>query len=625
MTKNAQIYDRPWLLVALGCLTMACTAGIDPLPAVESVPARAAPALCDYPQAFGTADHAGLPCPELHGMRVAAKIVQDDLADEENEDSGFLQVHESPPLTSGDFVVIGHKSGFVSGYDVRGYRWVPSVDAPNAVLSPIWEVPTDWQPVDGVVGSHFYVTSGYVAMFAPAIRGNVVFVPAAAGRLLKLDLRTGSTIATIDPLVGTAFSGDSRTIVNSAVSVDRQGNVYDTVVAWPLGAFPSIGTPPRGAWLVRVSPEDQVTLVDWSTIASSTVGVPQASDLCEYPFGTLGTPGPTGPDSRPPLFGCGPQRPAMNAPVAIDPHTGHLVVYSYAHNAQGAAFLIEVDPSTMLPISASDTRGHLLHGCGVRLLGFDVCDVITDHGKTNVGNDPSFNGPVRFRGPDLMDSAPSIAPNGARAICGYDGGFSFGGGYDARGACVLFDESGSFKAVNQEFGWEVTASAWPHDGGFSYLQDRQLYSDLVLGMGQYGVTGSLEMTDGIPLDLDPVAIDFLDAHVPFGSTGDRYGINGDGHLYKFSPDNSLPVDSVELTNDDGSIRSMEGLSGYFARDRTGRILASYAGFVWVIESTGLTTSQIRQQILPEGAARLRAGIRAKQEAAVRAKLPGPPG
>lgn len=106
--------------------------------------------------------------------------------------------------------------------------------------------------------------------------------------------------------------------------------------------------------------------------------------------------------------------------------------------------------------------------------------------RRGVRNDPSFNGPIRFRGPDLMDSAPSIAPNGARSICGYDGGFSFGGGYDARGACVAFGANGSYKAKNEEFGWEVTDTAWAHAGGFSYLQDRQFYSDLVLGLGQYG-------------------------------------------------------------------------------------------------------------------------------------------
>ena len=103
----------------------------------------------------------------------------------------------------------------------------------------------------------------------------------------------------------------------------------------------NISVAPRGSWLVAVRPDDTARIRDWSTIASPAVGIPGPTDLCEYPFGTGGTGPATGPDSRAPKFRCGPQRPGLNSPVAVAP-SGRYVAYTYANNAQGAAFLVEM-------------------------------------------------------------------------------------------------------------------------------------------------------------------------------------------------------------------------------------------------------------------------------------------
>jgi hypothetical protein len=290
-----------------------------------------------------------------------------------------------------------------------------------------------------------------------------------------------------------------------------------------------------------------------------------------------------------------------------------------------------IDPLAGTPF-AGDARAIVVNAISTDAVGNLYYAVITAGGTVNLGNDPDFNSPVRFRGPDLMDSAPVIAPNGDRSIGGYDGGFSFGGDYDGRGAGVVFHRDGSFAAKNEEFWWEVTPTVWRHDGTFSYLQDRQLYSDLELSVGQYAPGQDLETISTIPLDLDPVAIDFLDAHIVFGPGGDRYAVNGNGHLYKFAAGSELPVDAVELPNADGSL-GMEGLSSYFARDRAGRIYVSFAGQVTVIGSDGAASTSAGEAHVrvaasrvtaPEGRARLAAGAAAKRAASRAFTPPLPP-
>jgi hypothetical protein len=164
-------------LALVGCETMSATSDVADGRFAE---ARAIdtilPAACDYPQAFGPPTHAGAACPEVRGMKVVATITQDPDAAAENEASGFLQVHEGPPLTSGNFVIVPSKEGFTTRsnrgtehYHVQAFRWAPSVTSPDATLVPLWTTKTDWQPVDSIVGSLGSYTNGYVAQFGPAV------------------------------------------------------------------------------------------------------------------------------------------------------------------------------------------------------------------------------------------------------------------------------------------------------------------------------------------------------------------------------------------------------------------------------------------------------------------------
>jgi outer membrane protein assembly factor BamB len=554
---------------------------------------------------FGTASHGGKQCREITGGVVVARILQDDGADRLNDIVGFVQSHEGSPLVSGDYVVVPTHSGdgFLTDdgsdidrarvhWSVQTLKWFPSVTAPNAVLRPVWKITTDWQPVDSRVLSFGGITNGYLAQFQPVISVDRVYFPSDHGSVTHVDLATGRNPVTIAPLAGTEFAADPRTIVNNALSVAPDGSVWYDITAHPLdvdGVKPVPGDLMRGSWIVQVRADDTFRIATWDSAVASAPGIPAENDLCEWPFGTNGTPffPRQGPATRAPLFECGAQRPALNAPIAFTA-VGHPVVFSYSNNAQGAAFLVEVNPATLTPIHAADTRGHALHGCGVRISIDDdaFCRALTNNGTTNLGVDPDFNTPVRFRGGDLMDNAPAVDPAGGLTIGGYDGGFTGGGEYDARGFLVRFNSAGQFLAVNQRHGWEDTPSTVIHsDGSWSTLQDDQLYSLFDIGVASYSPTFVLEARGTALLPEEANAIDFLDAHIPVDVGGTHYAVNGDGHLYKFAADGTL-LHTVELTGDDGKVRSIETLSGYFARDKAGRIYPSYGGSVYVIASGG---------------------------------------
>jgi hypothetical protein len=579
---------------------------------------------CDYTQAFGNAQHTGATCSPVNGMRLVASVVQDDHAIDAADQMGFYADHAGAPLTGGDLVIVPVKTGFTSifdqttsSYSVQALRWFPSADDPSAVLTPIWTASSTWRPVDALLGKTGLgtFTNGYVMGFYPALStsSDSLYMPGISGQLIRVSLTTGVVTTTVDPLLGTSLSKDSRTATVSGLTVDDAGNVYYTVTAFHATSN-SNGAQPRGSWLVRVRPDNTSTITPWSSIASPSVGVPSATSLCPREFGIGGTKPPTSSATPPPMFGCGAQRPAFNSPVTIDPANGRLLVYTLANNAPNAAFIVEVNPATMTPTRALDTQGHILNGCGVRLdINLPECQVITDGGATHIGFDPLINLPTPLEGQDLVDSAITVAPNGDRTICGYDSGFSFGGDYDARGACVSFTRAGAFQSTNLDFGWEVTPSVWPHDGTFSYIQDRNFYSHVFedgtgIATARYSPTGQTEAVGDINIDFDAAAVDFLDANVLVDTYGGHYAVNGDGHLYHFNAAGQL-LETLALTEDDGSVIQLETLSGRHAWGRGGRLYISWRGRVWVIAGTGELPAQAPHLAPPS--ARVRSGFQRK--------------
>lgn len=595
---------------------------------------------CDYPQPFGTPAHTGKLCQSLHGMQVLATLRQDPTAKRTNAFDGFLQIHEGAPLTNGNFLAFAtHVAGNPANPDDRSldvagvdlWRWVPSVTAVDAQLVHVAAITSSWRSVDSVVRSFGYVTNGYMQQASVAFAGGALLVPQSSGRFSRVNPLTGSTVSTIDPFVGTPFDLDPRLTTAGGLTVAQDGTIYYTAVAWPLGN-PTLGTDFRGAWLIRVAPSGATTLVPWTQVASSAVGIPQRDDNCVWPFGTGGTPGPTGPDSQPPLFHCGLQRPEMNAAIAIRPTDGHLIVYTSAHNNIWTAHLVEVDPVTLAPIRAYPTRNHVLQGCGVRvpLLGSidfgDDCDVITAHGTTHLGFAADFNQPQSFRGNGIMDNHPFCTAAGDCGVGGYIFGFFGDGEEDARGAIVMFHPDGTDAPRNEDYGWEVTPSV---DAQGRYHQDRVVLSALDSQVAVYdGASFDLLTKSNIPVDFNANAIDMLDTQIPLDTDGHSYALDANGHLYQMDAAGTI-VDFVSLIDPDtGDVLSMDGLSSYLSRDRAGHVILDYAGWIWVIGSTGAQSeTPVSRELLTQlrtPSARMRASIAAKRNALVGAPIPAPP-
>jgi hypothetical protein len=573
---------------------------------------------CDFKQAYGNATHSGIACPQQHGLRIVEQLSQDvDATAELAGDDNFLRIHEGAPLTSGDFVVIPTHRGFTDYLDrsrdvwgVQVYRWVPSVLDPAAHLAPQWSADTDWKPVDGLTPDTALVwTSGYIAPLGAVIHGSTLTVEGAHGTIHRYDLSTGTQLETVNPLVGTPFDGDALTATTSLLSASDAGTIYYTVTA--LNPQLSISINARAAYLVEVTPDDRSRIVEWQQIATLAVGIPgdsrtDESGMCDWSMRFSPTKHPTGPDSTPPRFHCGLQRPAFNTPVSIDPTTGHLIVFSIANGSRRYAYLIDVDPNTLTPLFASSTMGHMLYACGDRFSldnpANEDCRVITANGTVNLGRDAEFNQPVAYQGQDIDLNAIVVAPNGDRSIGGYDGGFRFDfDGFAAQGSTISFDNTGAFKAYNPDFGWSASPVVWQHPRisgppTYSYLIDRNIWAgatttaDFQTGLGSYSLDWTLERASNVP-EVFPKpsggnqARAFINAAISFGPSGDRYALNEDGHLYAFDAD-GLTTEMLPLPGPDGQPIAIETIGNFHARDRLGRIYVSYGGFVWVIAGGG---------------------------------------
>jgi hypothetical protein len=560
------------------------------------------PSLCDYPMALGTPDHVGRACPTLHGLRVAAVLPQYANAADSVAANGFVQSNEGPTLTMGDFVAVPTHAGTDAAFHVGDtwgidlWKWSPSVLAPGATLQHVAAGATSWLAVDTAVRSIGFTTNGYVQALMPAFANGRLYLPQASGRIAKIDPTTGATLSTIDPFSATPFSGDTRLTTAGGLTVAPGGTIYYTATAWPLGTPAPFGADPRGSWLVRIAPDDSTTIVPWVEIASAAIGVTQRNDFCLWPFTTGGTPDATGPDSEPPQFHCGFQRPVLNAAPTIR-RDGQLILFSGGNNNIWEQYLIRVDAATLAPVGATALREHFHDACGVRipLTGSgdfgDACDVITAGGTTHLGFDPEFNRPGSLRAGDLDSNNAFCLPDGSCGVGGYDGGFAFGGDYDARGAIDKIGFDGTLAATNEEFGWDVTPTVWAHDGIVTLVQDRDLFSDLDMQVARYSSTFELESKSNVPIDFNATAIEFLDQNSPVDTDGHSYGYNANGHFYQFGADGQM-TDLVALIDPaTGAPCAMDAVSGFMARDRAGRVYVPACGNVYVIESSGATSGR----------------------------------
>src|SRR5262249_36865 len=121
------------------------------------------------------------------------------------------------------------------------------------------------------------------------------------------------------------------------------------------------------SWLVKVTPNDTVTKVSYSTLMAQAQikgeAVPRANDRCKLQFSPTQLPWRPQPNSNPNPTPWGRQGAGLNIGPAIASN-GTIYTISKAHNVTRYNYLVAVN-SNLTGKWAASFRGRLNDGCGV--------------------------------------------------------------------------------------------------------------------------------------------------------------------------------------------------------------------------------------------------------------------
>jgi outer membrane protein assembly factor BamB len=428
------------------------------------------PTRCDTTTGVGPVDRTG--CEEI---TVAARVIErvedlDPFVADEIADADFggwgasLLARSSTPLTVGDDVYVQKKFGPYTpcstvtppapcGSDlwdeqtwgVVAYRWVGSQ------LVKQWERTTTWHPVGGNG-----LSQEWEPLFQPVIVGDFIYLPEGNGRVSKISRATGQQLALIgSPLDGGA--GDEDTYVSSALSADRNGNVFYTVMALTPNAAPT--AEPRNSWLVKATPADAMAS---ATIASITAPNPP----CVFSFSRAGValPWPPAPGAVGPVEACGSMRPSVNVAPVPSADGSRVYVLVRTRRASDNVWLDAVEPGSLTRIWSVSLRDKLLDDCGV-LTAATALPGETTSRLCRVGSDLGVDRETGLapagKSLDLSTSTPVELPDGGIAIGTYTR-------YDnEKGHLYVLNADGSFRwAFN--FGWVQTPGIIKRPGSPKY-------------------------------------------------------------------------------------------------------------------------------------------------------------
>jgi hypothetical protein len=550
---------------------------------------------CNWEQWGGSPEHTGAACEEVdHFDRISAHLTFDPFLGKELADAEIqageadLFTHFQTPLLVDNDVYMEFKAGTYTSCDsvpegapCGQQAWNSQIWTERAFhwsygrLVADWTFASDWKPEPGNFAF-------WEPVFHAIVVGRFVYVPGASGSLHKLDRRTGQELATIRlPGVG----DDPDTFVAGGIASDAHGNLYYNALA--LSAVNPRQTNPRGAWLVKVHPDDTVTVAAFSTIA---VGAPAATDACIAQFSFALAPFPPSPDAVPPSRPCGAQRPPLNVTPAVG-EDGTVVTISTAHLNPRYTFVVAVD-ANLAPKWTASLRDQLHDGCGVTT-PIDATPESTDpfvrflHCRVgaNVGVEPNTNLAPAGQANDQGSSSPVILP---------DGGVLYGAftGYNQqRGHLFKFDAHGA-PAGTYDFGWDVTPAVYRHDGTYSIVTKDNFYLDGQFYLTQLDPQLHVEWTfkatnqDSCHRDANGTVSCTNDGEHPTGFEwcvnapavdphGNVYANSEDGWVYKISQGGHL-VDRTFL------LQSLGAAYTPISIDRRGRLFSLNGGDLFVI-------------------------------------------
>ena len=390
--------------------------------------------------------------------------VAQEQADPNNQ--GGLLVHYQVPLIDGNDVYFESKAGTYSNNTYSTQTWHQNKYTwQGGNFVKVWTFDTDWFAPGS---SNDFWEPVYHAVLA----NGFLYDPGKGGTIFKINKANGSVVKRINPF-GTTV--DPNTYTASPLSTDGHGNIFYNVV--------QISTPPTvsfyandavNSWLVKVGPDDSVSMVSYGTLLSQAVikgeAVQPANGRCKISFANNQLPWPPQPNANPKTIPCGSQRAALNIAPAIAPD-GTIYTVSRNHFVSRYNYLVAINPN-LTGKWASSFRGLLHDGCG-------VSEPIGNPGGANAnggcnagatfGFDPATNEPPPARVVDDSSSTPTIAPDGSI----FYGALTF---YNfAQGHLLHFSANGDFLNTFN-FGWDSTVAIFPHGGTYSVVMKNNHYS-----------------------------------------------------------------------------------------------------------------------------------------------------
>ena len=408
--------------------------------------------------------------------RIKASFVYDFNVTAEKADpntSDGLDIHYQVPLADGNDVYIESKDGTYSNNTYSTQKWHQNKYTwQGNNLVKVWTFDTDWFAAGS---SALYWEPVYHAVLA----NGFLYDPGAGGTIFKINKSNGSVVKRINPFGSTV---NPNTFTASPLSTDGNGNIFYNVIQVtqnnPTGW---LSDDVVGSWLVKVAPDDSVSMVSYRTLLSQAVingeAVPAANGRCNVQFSGKFLPWPPQPNSNPPTTACGSQRAAMNKAPAIAPD-GTIYTVSKAHLVTRYNYLVAVNPNLTGKWAAS-LRGRLNDGCGVSLPIGNPGGAGANGGCTagaTFGFDPGTNEPPPARVLDDDSSTAVIAPDGSIFLGTYSR-YNFAQGHE-----LHFSAQGDFlNAFN--FGWDNTPAIYPHDGTYSVIFKNNHYGGP--GFGSY--------------------------------------------------------------------------------------------------------------------------------------------
>lgn len=431
---------------------------------------------CDWAQWGQNWAHTGMSCAVAQTFARPLAVVTFDpfVGQEVAEAAGSsgvpeLRVHYASPLVVGDDAYIAVKGGTYLSCSPPGSS-TPKPCGMDAWDKQVWTVQhhswvgsdlvfqrsyaSDWKP------AYWPASGGWEPVFQPAVHDQVVWVPGAAGTVIRLDRQLGNP-RLVNPFAPVI---NPNRFVTGPLVIDADGTLlYNVNEVDPVQPRILDGH----GYLVRVPPDGAPSSVAYQDIVA---GAPKPNDLCPMTYEHAGINGPYPKSFPAPEGKCGSQRPGFNSGPAVGPD-GTIFVVSRAHLAENDDSLVALHPD-LTPKWTFRMREILSDGCGV---------LATCSDGAAIGVDPDTGLKASIRVFDEASSVPVALPDGAVL---YGGLTTYNGG---RGHLIKVGADGKLRAT-YDFGWDVTPAVWTHDGTYSILTKDNHYFAPDGGVGPHDLT-----------------------------------------------------------------------------------------------------------------------------------------